>query len=186
MTGIVQPDLVVLHSEMPGMDGAQVCEGIRRDPRTSHIPVMILTPGEDPDPQGRFRRAGCTSLVRRGEGRDRLLEEVARLLGVPRRRDVRVPCEFTAGIAQRGAAFAGFVENLSDTGMFLTAARGFERGMALRIAFDLPHDGTGVRVLGEVARAEEIDMARWGIGIQFLEMDPVSREALGAFLARCL
>lgn len=186
LTGLIQPDLVVLDFEMPDLDGSQVCESIRRDPRTSHIPVMILTMREDPDLPGICRRAGCISFLKKDEGSERLLQEVARILGVPRRQDVRVPCEFTAGIAQRGAAFSGYVENISDTGMFLTAARGFEAGMALRLHFELPGTDEGIRVLGEVVRAQEITASRWGIGIQFLEMDAASRTSLRAFLDRCL
>lgn len=37
------PDLVVLDVMMPGLNGYQVCERLRTEPRTAHIPVIILT-----------------------------------------------------------------------------------------------------------------------------------------------
>lgn len=186
LAGIVQPDLVVLDYEMPEMTGAQVCERIRKDPRTAHIPVLIVTGHDNPQYAEICRQAGAASFIRKTEGRDRLLEEVARILGVPRRKDLRVPCEFTAGIARRGKAFSGYVENLSETGMFLTAQGSFEKGMALRLTFDLPGHEQGVRILGEVARVEEMTPSSWGFGIQFLEVDSESRDVLKTWLENTL
>ena len=39
----IQPDLVVLDIGMPGMDGVAVCKELRRDPRTSAVPIIMLT-----------------------------------------------------------------------------------------------------------------------------------------------
>ena len=36
-------DLVVTDFQMPGMTGGQLCENIRKDPRLSQIPVILLT-----------------------------------------------------------------------------------------------------------------------------------------------
>lgn len=41
------PDLVILDVMMPGEDGYQIYRGLRSDPRTQHIPVMIITAHEE-------------------------------------------------------------------------------------------------------------------------------------------
>ena len=39
----VQPDLIVLDIGMPGQDGVSVCRQLRNDPRTSAVPIIMLT-----------------------------------------------------------------------------------------------------------------------------------------------
>ena len=44
------PDLVVLDLMLPGMDGFEVCKALRSDPKTAHVPVVMLTAkGEEVD-----------------------------------------------------------------------------------------------------------------------------------------
>jgi len=186
LAGVVQPDLVVLDYEMPDMTGAEVCEHLKSNPETAHIPVLIMSIRDDEEILSRCESAGAAGFLRKAEGREALLERVASALGVPRRRHVRVPCQFTVGISDNERVFTGEVENVSESGMFLTTGRKFSTGMVLRLRFMLPPAGGEIRLLGEVVRAEEIADDKQGYGIQFLEMDPASRDVLQKFLDRSL
>lgn len=186
LASVLQPDLVVLDFEMPDMNGAQVCRSLRENPQTSHIPVLILSIRDDEDLVRACEEAGAVGFIRKAEGREALLENVARVLGVPRRRHLRVPCMFTVGISEGGKEFSGAVQNVSASGMFLTAPRRFSPGMALRMRFTLPGIEEEIVVLGEVVRTEEISDEDHGFGIQFLEMSDASREALLGFLERSI
>ena len=37
------PDLVLLDVLLPGLDGAELCRQLKADPRTQHVPVVVLT-----------------------------------------------------------------------------------------------------------------------------------------------
>lgn len=186
MAGVIQPDLIVLDFEMPEMTGPQVCRSLRSDPRTSHIPVLILSIRDTEDVLREVESSGAVGFIRKADGREALLENVARVLGVPRRRHVRSACMFTVGITESGRTFSGIVQNVSASGMFLTASRRFEVGVALRIRFNLPGVETEVQMLGEVVRTEEISDSEQGFGIQLLEMNDASRDALNEFLDKSL
>lgn len=39
----VLPDLIILDIMMPGEDGYHLCYNLRTDPRTCHLPIMVIT-----------------------------------------------------------------------------------------------------------------------------------------------
>jgi two-component system phosphate regulon response regulator PhoB len=42
-TRIKMPDLVILDLMLPGVDGLEVCRRLKGDPKTQHIPIVMLT-----------------------------------------------------------------------------------------------------------------------------------------------
>jgi CheY-like chemotaxis protein len=45
-----KPDLVILDVAMPGIYGTEVCERLRSNPKTSRIPVILLTAHHEQKP----------------------------------------------------------------------------------------------------------------------------------------
>lgn len=57
------PDLVLLDIMMPMMNGYEVCQQIKANPQTQHIPVVFLTSAHGADVRTRSLQAGATTVI---------------------------------------------------------------------------------------------------------------------------
>jgi two-component system cell cycle response regulator len=58
-----QCDIVLLDVMMPGMDGLEVCRRLKRNPRTAHIPVVIVTALDQPADRVAGLEAGADDFL---------------------------------------------------------------------------------------------------------------------------
>ncbi|MBW3098908.1 PleD family two-component system response regulator [Pseudohoeflea coraliihabitans] len=56
-------DLVLLDIMMPGIDGFEVCERLKSNPRTAHIPVVMVTALDQPADRVRGLKAGADDFL---------------------------------------------------------------------------------------------------------------------------
>jgi CheY-like chemotaxis protein len=57
------PDIVLADIGMPGKNGYEVAQYIRRSPKLAHIPVVLLTGAFEPVDQARANDAGCDGVL---------------------------------------------------------------------------------------------------------------------------
>ena len=63
-----KPNVIILDVMMPGMDGFEVCETLKKDGATTTIPVIILTASEDAHLTKKAFKAGAEfTLVKAGK-----------------------------------------------------------------------------------------------------------------------
>lgn len=74
------PDLVMLDVRMFGIDGFEVCERLRQDPRTQSIPVLMLTALKSEDEQQRAEAVGAAGFITKPYKAPELLAQIEELL----------------------------------------------------------------------------------------------------------
>ena len=74
------PDLVITDLMMPKLDGYQVCQALKQDERTSHIPIVMLTAKADLDSRIEGLQTGADSYLAKPFHQRELLALVANLI----------------------------------------------------------------------------------------------------------
>ena len=92
-----QPDIVATSDRLRPRDGLLLCEQLHSDPRTSDIPVVILTTATTTLDLQRARLSGCSTLLLQPTLPRVLLEEARRLIT----RAGRAKLEAKSGTASR-------------------------------------------------------------------------------------
>jgi CheY-like chemotaxis protein len=83
LTATFQPDVILLDVMMPGLDGLGVLLALRGDPRTSHIPVVLLTATVQRENFERLRASGAAGVLGKPFDPMALPGEIRRLVQEP-------------------------------------------------------------------------------------------------------
>lgn len=75
-----QVDLILLDIMMPGMDGFEVCERLKANPKTTHIPVVMVTALDQPSDRVRGLKAGADDFLTKPVNDLQLVSRVKSLL----------------------------------------------------------------------------------------------------------
>jgi CheY-like chemotaxis protein len=75
-----QPDVIVLDVRLPDIPGWDVCSTLKGDPRTSHIPVIVLTALATPTLPTDADRAGCAAHLLKPCYPDQLIASIRSVL----------------------------------------------------------------------------------------------------------
>ncbi len=76
------PDIILLDVVMPGMDGYEVCEKLKQNPVTAHIPVIMVTSANEPEERVRGLEVGACDFLSKPIDDTELLARVRNLLRV--------------------------------------------------------------------------------------------------------
>jgi len=82
----LDPDLILLDVTMPNMDGFEVCERLRQDPRTREVPIIMVTALNDRQSRLRGLDAGADDFISKPYDRMELRTRVRSILRVNRYR----------------------------------------------------------------------------------------------------
>lgn len=57
------PDIILLDLIMPGINGYQVCKKLKDDPKTNHIPIVIVTSLHETEDRNKAIEAGADDFI---------------------------------------------------------------------------------------------------------------------------
>ncbi len=83
----VPPELILLDIMMPEMDGYNVCEALKKDVRTKHIPVIFVTARDKPEDQYRGFLLGAVDYVTKPFNQEIVAARVRAHVALKRYRD---------------------------------------------------------------------------------------------------
>ena len=76
----VKPDIILCDVVMPDLNGYEICQRIKSEPATLHIPVVLLTGTFEPFDRDRALAAGCDAIVTKPFEAKELVATVEELL----------------------------------------------------------------------------------------------------------
>ena len=112
-------DLILLDIMMPGIDGFEVCERLKTNPRTAHIPVVMVTALDQPADRVRGLKAGADDFLTKPVNDLQLMTRVKSLIRFKALSDeLRLRAETARGIGLE-ALLAPHQGQLEEPGMVL-------------------------------------------------------------------
>lgn len=77
------PDLILLDIMMPMMSGYEVCQQLKSNPQTQHIPVVCVSSAHHPNARDRSREVGAVTLLLKPFSPAELVAQIKRHLPQP-------------------------------------------------------------------------------------------------------
>ncbi len=82
-----RPNLILLDVMMPGMDGFEVCEQLRANPRLQHTPIVLMTAMNVPDLEAKGAAVGATRSILKPFSIEQVVETVETVLAEGQSKD---------------------------------------------------------------------------------------------------
>jgi two-component system cell cycle response regulator DivK len=77
---LVRPRLIIMDLRLPGMDGFELAQKIKQDPRYGDIPIVAMTASDFADDERRARLAGCDDYISKPFEIGHLISTIARFV----------------------------------------------------------------------------------------------------------
>jgi uncharacterized protein (TIGR02266 family) len=189
------PARVVLVVE-PCPDLQALCRAARAAAGRDTLPVLLLVHDDSTDAEARARAAGAAGVVPRPLTRGRLARRLRAVLGgglgLESRDSARVPVRVPLLFGLQSPDVTGYLYNLSRTGLFVMSERTFPAGTTLLLRLQLPNSRREFEGRGKVVWVNRRDGASAppapaqppGMGIEFLELPPDTRNLVDLLVAR--
>jgi len=182
MMSIAVPAVIVTELILPGANGFDFYDKIRKDPELAQTPVIIQTRFPDMETEDRCRRIGCAGCLNKPVQSEELYRAIQGVIEPTPRMNIRIPTFLKASVDGVGSG-TEFVTVLSDSGLFVKTLEPRARGTKHTITFLL--DRKIIRVdamvlyvysFGEGPNKEP------GMGMKFLNLENKDRDVIQEYI----
>lgn len=182
------PDIVFLDLYMPEMNGDECCRWIKANPKTNHLPVIMVTlSGKEADLE-QCRQSGCDDIILKPINREHFIDTTRKFLKIPIRQYPRFMARLKINLAgENNTVLTGYSINLSAGGVFLETMVLMTENTPLSAEFHLPNSDTTILCKAQVAWVNHPDNIKnpnlpVGMGIRFLDLKQDSLDAIRKFI----
>lgn len=178
-----RPDVVLLDFNLPDMTGDKICAGIKGNPETTDIPVVMVTTKSSADYVELCRRAGADDYMTKPLQYQELLSKVAQLLRIPHRISKRILVRLEATLTPGSGSdvFFGTTLDISIGGMMVESAKKMQIGEQLVVRFRLD-PANEIEARATIVRTERRLFYKYGYGLRLEELSPADSERLARFV----
>ena len=183
----LQPDLALLDYEMGDMKGCEVCEELKSDQDTQHIPVIIITSPLLDEAREQCLAAGCRALLLKPTRREDLVSLVEEILNEPQRAFARASVNLPVTVRIHGREDDAVIRSLSVAGAFIVMATPPKLGEPFEVSFTTLGLHLEIPLPVEVVwTGKESKKSDTGVGVKFLEIGYIERELLTRYVMKKL
>lgn len=80
LTSVNAPDLMIVDMMLPDIEGPEICRQVRANPKTTHLPIVVVSARTAQTEVERALKAGANAYMTKPVNLPKLFEELKRLL----------------------------------------------------------------------------------------------------------
>lgn len=184
MTAVVPPVLVVASQEMRDTSGYDLVLRLRLDPRTSEVPVIVLTHAGDLQMAQRFREAGVAACLDKPVQVEALYTAVQAAVSKPRK-NLRITTELpvTVNGVLLSSSAGECATVISEHGMYIRTLKPAAKGTRLPVTILVKNRIVTVEthVLYTYGHLQGL-FKDPGMGLEFVRINPGDRELIRQYI----
>ena len=183
----ISPDTILLDIKMPEMDGFEVCQRLKADERTQHIPVIMLTTASDIEADAQCEKTGCFGYLTKPVKVTHMNDMINRCIsyeGGKRRKFLRTTLQQVVDLTCGGETEEYYAVSLSEGGIYIRKVEPFPVGTKVEIALPIKKDIT-LNLKGKVIYVNYVKVGS-GMAIAFDDLRPEDSEMLKAYILAIL
>ncbi|MBI5232822.1 MAG: response regulator [Deltaproteobacteria bacterium] len=182
-------DIVILDLYMPDSDGFSVLEWMKQSGCQGRPPVLVITGAYEPGQVlDRVKGLGAFGLMTKSFTKEQIVHRLNQMIFSEKDKQriaPRVPVSIPATFSIGGMIETGQILNISETGVFLHAAKELLEGMMIQLSFTLPGTARNIKTSALVRWCTHVSGEKslfGGAGVSFISLGDEDKDAFIEFI----